>query len=131
MHVRVAHFGLVDPFHAFGGEHADGNLLGDDGLALSGASGVETLFVEVVVGEGVVVAAVAEEAVGGSGADGVGEDCQGEDRVAISLGKAQGCRCGVFGGSEGGLERCQGELYIDRVVLDTRLDRVLIEERVN
>lgn len=127
MHVRVADFGLVDPLDAFGGEDADGDLLRDDGLALGGAAGVETLFVEVVVGEGVVAAAVAEKAVGGSGADGVGEDCQGEDRVAISLGEAQGCRCGIFGGSEGGLERCQGKLYIDRVVLDTRLDRVLIE----
>ena len=77
MHVRVADFGLVDPFYPFGGEDADGDFLGDDCLALGGAPGVETLFMEVVVGEGVVVSAVAEEAVGVSGADGVGEDCQG------------------------------------------------------
>lgn len=77
MHIRVAHFGLVDPFYALGGEDADGDFLGDNCFALGGAAGVETLFVEVVVGEGVVVAAVAEEAVGVPSADGVGDDCQG------------------------------------------------------
>jgi hypothetical protein len=127
MHIRVAHFGLVDPFYAFGGENTDGDFLGDDCFTLGGTAGVETLFVEVVVGEGVVNAAVAEEAITVPGADGVGYDCQGEDRITISLCEAQRCRCGVFCGSEGCLEGCQGKLDIDGVVLDARLDRVLVE----
>lgn len=75
MHIGVSHFGLVDPLDAFGGEDADGDFLGYDRFALSGAAGVKRLFVEVVVGEGVVVgAAVAEEAGGGAGVGGVGDD---------------------------------------------------------
>lgn len=106
MHIRVPDFRLVDPLYAFGGEDTDGDFLGDDCFALSGAAGVERLLVEVVVGEGVVGVAVTEEAGGGAGADGVGDDCQGEDRVAISLGEAEGGGGGVFGGSESCLEGC-------------------------
>lgn len=96
MHVGVAYFGLVDPFYAFGGEDTDGDLLGDDCFALGGAPSIETLLVEVVIGEGVLLSTIAKEAIGVSCTDCVGEDSQGQDRVAISLGKPQRCRGSIF-----------------------------------
>lgn len=143
MDVWLADFGLHDCFDCVGVEDSDGNVLRDDLFALAFHCEFEGFLVEEVgcgVAEGVrgIGAAVG---VGSGSADdaearvvlvcgffGHGVDGHGEKGDAVALGEAEVGMVAADGGFEGSLERTEGELEIDCVVVFGGLEVVVIED---
>lgn len=135
VHVGLAHLGLHDRLHRLRVQHAHGDVLRDDLLALALQVRLEGLGREDAVVLVLAARVVSRRGGGGGGGgavDGVhveaGDalrrvrgrrrrgDGHGEDGHAVFLGQAEGRGHRIGGGFEGSLERYQGELEVDRVV---------------